>query len=203
MTVEEARNTVEVAIEAAENNITLSSQTLALAGMNSPKVRMFLNKMGSQVDTYLEIGLWKGASVISALEGNSNLTAIGCDNWSQFRGPVEEFEKNIAERLPGGVLHVYHMDCYSQEFLDKLDAHPKVDAFYFDGDHSYEAQYKAVELAQKVMGDTMIFIVDDWKKWGKAPTLDAIKALDIKVEQFWELDSGWWEGWGVFVLSNG
>ena len=44
--------------------------------------------------TYCEVGTWKGASFISAMY-NNNIFGYVIDNWSEFGGPINDFNNNI------------------------------------------------------------------------------------------------------------
>lgn len=183
----------------------LSDYALSVEGMTSPKIKAFLNILNKKLHIckYLEIGLYKGATFISAIEGNSGTFAVGCDNWSQFKGPKSTFFENL-ENCPGGAYTtIYDIDCFSQKFKDKI-AHLKFDVVFYDGDHSFESQTMAVELFKEVMNDSAILIVDDWHKWGDKPTRQAIKDNKLKIEAEWILpkSKGYWEGVGVFVLTK-
>ena len=52
----------------------------------------------------------------------------------------------------------------------------------YDGYHSYENQYKALEYYYEILDDTFIFIVDDWN-WEniRNGTLNSIKDLNLKI----------------------
>jgi hypothetical protein len=65
----------------------LNKDIFYLDGMSSPKVRMLLNNLCDRPNTrYLEIGLWKGSTLVSALYNNAKHIdlAIAIDNFSQF-----------------------------------------------------------------------------------------------------------------------
>lgn len=204
MTSENLIKAVNRAIGAANlGETSLSSYALSIKGMTSPKIKIFLNELNKQIKSYLEIGLWKGATFISATENNPHVRAFGCDNWSQFKGPKSTFFENL-ENCPGGAYTtIYDIDCFSQKFKDKI-AHLKFDVVFYDGDHSFESQTMAVELFKEVMNDSAILIVDDWHKWGDKPTRQAIKDNKLKIEAEWILpkSKGYWEGVGVFVLTK-
>jgi hypothetical protein len=203
MTKEEAIQIVEEALEIADKYITVSQHALNVQGMTTSKVKTFLNQVCANVSTYLEIGLYKGATFISAIEGNSKLNAIGCDNWSQFKGPKDVFAQNMLHALSGASVNIYDMDCYSPQFKECLSNHDKIDVFFYDGDHTYDSQVKAVNLYKDVMPDVGILIVDDWNKWGERPTLDAIKTSGLEIVRKWELtDKNWWEGIGIMVVTK-
>jgi hypothetical protein len=202
MTQEEAIIIVEAAITSAELINTISEQSAKVEGMTSLKVKNLLNNIGANVYTYLEIGLYRGATFLSAIEGNTHLKAVGCDNWSQFKKPREEFKQNLKARLPGAETTIYDTDCFSPEFLKKLKKYPPFEVFFYDGNHSADDQEKAVKLYKQIMPDIGILIVDDWRKWGKKPTLSAVKKHNLNLLNLYELHDGWWEGIGILILQK-
>lgn len=53
-----------------------------LFGLSSVRLRSFMNNVCSKEDTkYLELGVYRGATLLSALYGNKALKAIGVDNF--------------------------------------------------------------------------------------------------------------------------
>jgi hypothetical protein len=79
---------VERALVQAQLGISkLDKSIFFLNGMSSPKVRHFLNNLCELPDTqYLEIGSWRGSTIISALYDNHTTVseAICIDNFSEF-----------------------------------------------------------------------------------------------------------------------
>ena len=92
---------------------------------------------------YLEIGTWKGSSLISSLYGNNHVKAVVIDNWSQFGGPRDEFDKNIQKFIPNANLEVIENESFSID-LKSTFGDRKFNIYLYDGDHSAEAQSKAL-----------------------------------------------------------
>ncbi len=130
----------------------LSKDIFYLDGMSSPKVRAFLNNLCEREGTrYLEIGSWKGSTLISALYANEQMVdlAIGIDNFTEFadlgttinlisisqdtldrrrspqqKHPRECCRENIDRFLRKPLnLHFYDNDCFSSVFIDALKQH--------------------------------------------------------------------------------
>lgn len=205
MNKDEAIKIVENALKAKLSYDHLSPEAMAIKGMTSPKIKAFLNGIGKQVLTYLEVGLHRGATFCNAIANNSHLHAVGIDDWSQFGGPRIDFERNLRALKNKATIQIYNEDCFSATTLTKLKAFPKFEAFFYDGDHANESQQKAVRLYEEVMPPVGILIVDDWKKWGREPTLKAVNDSKLNLVKLWELytpDKAWWEGIGVLVLEK-
>src|SRR5579864_9299188 len=88
---------VQKSIELAEKGISkLNLAILNIHGMSSPIIRHFLNNICSLTGAnYLEIGCWKGSTLVAAGYHNPLQDIIAIDNWSQFDGPKAEFQQNV------------------------------------------------------------------------------------------------------------
>ncbi|HEX7015531.1 MAG TPA: class I SAM-dependent methyltransferase [Cyclobacteriaceae bacterium] len=168
----------------------------AMDGLSSPKVWHLLNSLASQAKTYLEVGLYKGSTLISALHGNEHLTAFGVDNFSMFPNKRQNFFANTNAYKNRFTL--FEQDCWTVD-LSKL---PPIELFFYDGDHSFEAQYKAIEYFYPAMADEFTYVCDDWnmKKIPNA-TFSAAKAMNLEVIENHDLicpqKGEWWNGIGI------
>ena len=125
---------------------------------------------------YLEIGTWKGSSVCSAMYGNhASVTCI--DNWSQFNGPKDVFLENLNKYKGDNHVTYIENDCFAID-VSTLPLH---NVFMYDGEHSKESHYKALQYYYKCLDDTFIYIVDDWN-WQdvRDGTLTSIADLGLK-----------------------
>jgi hypothetical protein len=194
-------------IRNAENGISkLDSKILAIEGYSSNKVRHFLNNLCSFPGTcYLEIGCWKGSTLISALYKNNAAIhdAIGIDNWSEFKGPQNEFLNNCSKFLTPSQFRFFSVDCFS---IDKASIfNEPINIYFFDGYHSLESHELALTYYDEILNDLFILIVDDWN-WVDVQkgTRSALEKLNYKVLFSKELLSryngdleNWWNG--IFV----
>lgn len=184
----------------------LNSSILNIEGMSSSKVRHLLNNICSAKDScYLEIGCFKGSTFISALYGNdqSIIDAVGIDNWSEFGGPFQVFTKNCIKFLPNSKYRFFSHESFS---LDISSLFPKpVNIYFYDGDHSEEAQELALTYYNKALDNFFILIVDDWN-WEKVKigTFKAFKKLNYEIVYSEELPASfngdienWWNG--IFI----
>jgi len=209
----------------------LTNLTLKIPGLTSHKVKHFINNLVAMPDTrYLEIGTYQGAVFTSALEGNK-INAIAIDDfsseeispmrdildWEAEEGnPVEILKKNISlvsdpvDRETSAeeekIVSVLNKNAFA---VTKEDIPFKISVFFYDGDHSYEAQKKAIKHYLPMMDETFILIVDDWNwKQVQVGTKEAI--IEEKLKVLYDhtiLTSGedpddYWNGLGIFVLKQ-
>lgn len=167
----------------AENNISkLPDEILYMQGMTGRMTRHFYNNLLNMPNVkYLEIGTWKGSSVCSAMYGNNaDITCI--DNWSEIffgsENVKDDFLANINKYKGDNNVNYIEEDSFQVD-ISKL---PKYNIYLYDGDHSYDAHYKALTHYYDCMDDTFIFIVDDWNwKQVRDGTENAIKDLNLSV----------------------
>jgi hypothetical protein len=188
----------------------ISNDILALEGMTSARTRHFYNNMlefsvPGRLTKYLEIGSWKGSSLISSLYLNSNVDAVCIDDWSEFNGPRNEFLFNCEKFIEkNSKLKIIEMDCFSVFMEDKFDI------YLYDGNHSYESHFKAINHFKNNLADSCLLIIDDWN-WDRVRkgTEDALSKLDFEIKFKDEVYSrfnsdveGYWNGMGIFVLEK-
>lgn len=174
-------------IENATNHVSRieeNSDVLKIDGMSSSKVRHLLNNVCSLDDArYLEIGAWKGSTLVSALYKNMHIKATCIENFSEFTGPRNEFITNTRNRIEKGVMPNFQFvesDCFN---LD-LKLLSKKNIYFFDGGHTLDDHIKAFTYYNNVLDDEFICIVDDWNhKYDnvRRGTEEAFKQLSYNV----------------------
>jgi hypothetical protein len=200
---------VKQSITNAELGISkLTSEILALDGMSSNKVRHFLNNICSLDNgKYLEIGVWKGSTFISALYNNTLSNAIAIDNWSEFSGPKNLFLENITYFLPSNSYNFYEANCFNFNLKTITN---KINIYFYDGAHTKEDQRLAFAYYDSILEDTFIAIVDDYNlREAQEGTQLAFKQLgyNILFEQFLPSSrncdtASWWNGIYVAIISK-
>lgn len=205
-------NHVKDSINKAQNNISqLDNSILSIQGMSSRKVRHLLNNICTLNNSrYLEIGVWKGSTFISALYKNLKTIsyAIAIDNWSEFSGPKKEFIKNVERLIPYENYKFIEADCFkinlSQTFRDKINI------YFYDGNHSVESQKKAFTYFNSILADEFIAIVDDYNDSSVIKgTQLAFRELNYKIRfesilpaKFNGDKENWWDGLYIAVISK-
>ncbi|MBX7259599.1 MAG: class I SAM-dependent methyltransferase, partial [Candidatus Hydrogenedentes bacterium] len=116
-------------------------------GMISIKKQRLLNLAFSFLqpdECYLEVGTYKGKSLISAMQNNPWRPVVACDNFVQFQAlgnSREELRTNLARY--GFEDHVIFYDCdFREVYTAERLPHP-VGLYFYDGAHDYQAQYDA------------------------------------------------------------
>ena len=141
-----------------------------LLGFSGACFRHMMNNLCSLKDAnYLEVGVYKGSTLISSVYGNEDTLGEvhAIDNYSEFASedpnamsPKQEYAKNLNMFLPNtkNKIQFYEADCFKFD-RSKL---PKIDIYFYDGEHSAESQYQAFKYFEPVFADTFITVIDDW-----------------------------------------
>ncbi len=210
MNSSELINAIETSIELAEQGKSkLTEEILAMEGMSGNKSRHFLNNLLNRGEVrYLEIGTWKGSTLVASHYLNSIQYSIAIDNFSQYGGPREEFKENCKKFL-GKVPNFIDGDCFLIDPV-KYDI-SDINIYFYDGEHSSESQRKALQHYYSQVCNEFVFMVDDWN-WESVQlgTNQAIQHTGAEVLYKKEIftdnhagdRAGWWNGWGIFVLKK-
>jgi len=173
-------------------------------GFTSPKVRHLLNNLGSLDGLhYLEVGVHRGATFVAANYRNQLASATAVDNWSEFAddGKVKsDFLHHCSTLLAPGSYRFLEQDCFT---VTREQLGTSINFYLYDGEHSFEAQRKALTHFYALLDDAFIFVVDDYS-WdaAKAGTEEAIGELGLERAFEVELTEGWWNGLYVSVLKK-
>ncbi len=129
-------------------------------------------------EVYVEVGCYKGASLVGAALGNSAHRMFACDNFSQFDGAAESLQQTLRQYTPPGQVQFFDMDF--REFLQKAPWQPaRIGAYFYDGGHSFEDQYDGLRCALPHFSADAVIIVDDTNKRA-ARAADSLIARQVR-----------------------
>lgn len=193
---------IKLAIEKSNNLQSKidKNEMRQLMGLSSPKVRHLLNNLASQSKNYMEIGTYLGGTLKAALIGNQHLYAVAIDNFSMMPNKRQMFFDNTA------MLQFQFIE--EDSFKVKLSMiNEPIELYFYDGYHSFEAQYKALEYYAPILADEFVYVCDDWdRKRIPNATFSAIKDLGLKVVENYDLKGGvnkeWWNGIGIVKIKK-
>lgn len=177
-----------------------------LEGLSSPMVWHLLNNLCAQSDTYLEVGCFKGSTLLAALYKNP-VYAVAIDNFSMSAATREEFYSNTK----GAKFTFYEQDAFT---FDVSKIKKPIKLYFYDGDHSSEAHYKALTHFAPALADEFVYVCDDWDLTRmKTCTFTALKDLKYKIIECHELKgktmgteeerkASWWGGIGIVKVQK-
>lgn len=194
------------AIEAVEtNNAALPDNLLWLDGHTSPKQRLLLNELCQfHQCRYLEVGVFHGASLLSAAYRNFSGKFTGIDNFSALgKEKYEEQQKLWAEQL--GTCNVIEDTIQTTDYKAS-----GINVFFYDANFNDTAAGDALVKLAPDFAPNFILIADNWSRKEVRITLrDALAKLGYSTYSSFNLTSdadcdlkGWWSGWGVFVIQK-
>ncbi len=120
---------------------------------------------------FVNVGVWHGFTLLSAMTDNGDKKCVGIDNFSQFGGPREIFLERF-NRRKGPDHQFYDMDY--RDYFAGIHQGP-IGFYIYDGDHDYEHQLQGLSIAEPFFGSGCIILVDDtnWED-PKRATLDFV-----------------------------
>lgn len=176
----------EHAIDQAEKEISkLSKDALMVEGMSSTKSRHLLNNLCSFPEAvYLEIGSWKGSTIIAASYKNEG-KFYAIDNFrlwfKEKESPANDFFAN-KEKFKEECDYAF-FESNSWDF-DKTQVEDKVNVYFYDGDHSPEGTHKAFTYYDEIFADTFIMLMDDWNRGHiRKSTMGALRNYNVLFEK--------------------
>jgi len=177
-----------------------------IPGMATENKLRLLNCAVASLDpgeVYVEVGCYKGASLVGAAASNPHARIFACDNFSQFDGASDALRRTLdAHTAPDQV--IFH----DMDFRDFLAAAPwapaRIGAYFYDGGHSFEDQYDGVAMAIAHLADDAVVIIDDTNKRAArsannlvARALQSFKLiLDLRTPR--NHSPTWWNGIQVY-----
>jgi hypothetical protein len=201
----------------------LNQDILDIHGITSNKVKCFLNNI-CNIDnaTYLEVGVFRGATFCSASHGN-DIYSIGIDNFmspnltpkgvSQKIGnyykhnidtpPQEEFLSNVKRHCNVDKTSVYKTDYQTFDFKSLSN----VDIIFYDGETKFHDQYVALTNMLPIFSKETILIMDDWN-WNSGAFEKFVNDNNLFISHYRELyTSGedindFWNGLGIFLIER-
>jgi SAM-dependent methyltransferase len=204
---------------------SLPPDVLAISGMSGNMTRHLYNNLAllklpatqgaPRPLNYLEIGTWKGSSLVAAMYGNSHVHGVCIDNWSQFGSPRQEYDANIQKFLPEADVTTIEGD----SFVTGVVGDTTFDMYLYDGGHTYNDHRRAITHFARHLADVSIVIIDDWN-WpavragtlqGLAESYDVLKVRessevrhthDDSHTPFDQAKAQYWNGIVVMVIER-
>ena len=111
-------------------------------------------------ETYVEVGAFRGSSLIGALLDNDGVEFVAIDDFSHSGGSRKELERNLERFDLGGRATILEGDAFELLRGGAL-AGRRVGVYYYDAAHTYEQQLDGLLLAEPHLAEDALLIVDD------------------------------------------
>ena len=157
-------------------------------------------------EAYVEIGVYHGASLVSAMLGNEGKRFAGVDSFGFRDASLEKVEANLA-RYGLEVPEIVVGDAFELVPSGAL-GETRVGVWYYDAAHSFEAQVQGLRIAEPLLVPGALVIVDDtdWEDVERA--MDAYLAEQPRARRVLTIEGKtrgapqWWEGMQVLVWDG-
>ena len=161
-------------------------------------------------EAYLEVGSFKGLSLIGAMLGNPGRRFYAIENFLEFNpdGTARaELEANLARWAGSGRARVLEGDCFDLLRRGQGPEEP-VGVYFYDGAHGRLPHYLALGVAEPWLADRALVVIDDASWPIVARVTDRYVAahpgyrllFDLAAEH--EEDPRWWNGVRVYAFER-
>jgi hypothetical protein len=198
----------ESVAQAERGESNLDPSVLAIKGFSTVTQRHLVNNLASKLEFYLEVGLFRGATFCAAVSGNPDLCAMGIEDFSQDFSQTDveqDLIRNVKPFLSEKV-SLMIADCFNYGASGK-----PCDFYYYDGNHSFESQARALPHFLGCMSDTFLYMVDDFD-WpdvmagtaaGMLRVSDKVREVQRRVLSDGRPDGPkWHNGIAVFIMEK-
>jgi predicted O-methyltransferase YrrM len=157
-------------------------------------------------EAYVEIGVFHGASLIAAMSGNDDKRFVGIDSFGFRDTSLEKVHVNLAQHglAPPEIIVGDAFELVPAGALDGV----AVGVWYYDAEHSYEAQLEGLRIGEPWLASGALVIVDDTDWDDVARAMDDYVADQPKARRVLTIDGKsrgapqWWEGMQVLVWDG-
>jgi predicted O-methyltransferase YrrM len=150
-------------------------------------------------ETYVEVGTFRGTSLIAAMLDNEGGDFVAIDDFSHGDGSREQLERNLAGFGLDGRAAILEGDAF-ELLRDGALAGRRLGAYYYDAAHTYEQQRDGLVRAEPYLVPGALLVVDDTDWDFVAAAVRDYLAARPNVRSVVEIggkDTGrawWWEG---------
>jgi predicted O-methyltransferase YrrM len=162
-------------------------------------------------EAYLEVGSFKGLSLIGAMLGNQHGSFYAVENFLEFNldagATRAELLGNLDRWVDRDRLRLLEGDCFRLLRRERaLDA--PVGVYFYDGAHGRLPHYLALGVAERWLADQALVVVDDasWPMVARATERYLARhpgyqlLFDLPAER--EEDPRWWNGVRVYAFRR-
>jgi predicted O-methyltransferase YrrM len=197
---------ITAALELSDNGQSkIGERERELFGISSPRLKALINNICSKEGTnYLELGVYKGSTIISAAYGNATAKLVGVENYSyderepKRTAPEGGIWENMKTQLASNIkrydehasaVNINNITIIESSFQDvDWKGQPKFDVCYFDvtpaSKETYEAFFSTVYPA---LSSEAVIIFSNYSNVKNAKELDEVIAdNDNKFEVQWK-----------------
>jgi protein O-GlcNAc transferase len=179
-------------------------------GLARPNNLALLNLAASLLgpgESYVEVGTYRGTSLIAALLGNEEKDVVAIDDFSRREGSRELLDENLGRLVPEGIPTILEGDVFEIVPAGALGER-RVGVWYYDAAHDYDSQVQGLRIAEPYLVPGALLIVDDtdWERVARA--LADYLAAQPRARRLVKVDGEdygapqWWSGMQVLAWES-
>jgi protein O-GlcNAc transferase len=179
-------------------------------GLTRPNNLALLNLAATLLEpgeSYVEVGTFRGTSLIATLLGNEQKDVVAIDDFSRTRGSREQLEANLRQAGLKGVATILEGDVFELVPTGALGDR-RVGIWYYDAAHDYESQLEGLRIVEPSLAPGSLLIVDDsdWERVARA--IDDYLASQPRARRILKIDGEnfgaphWWCGMQVLAWDT-
>jgi len=179
-------------------------------GLGRPNNLALLNLAASLLgagESYVEVGTFRGTSLIAALLGNEGSDIVGIDDFSLSEGSRERLDDNLSRLRLDQAATIFEGDVFEIVPAGALGER-RVGVWYYDATHDYDSQVQGLRIAEPYLVPGALLIVDDtdWERVARA--LDDYLADQPRARRILRIDGEdygapqWWCGMQVLAWDS-
>lgn len=181
-----------------------------IEGLTRPNNLALLNLAASLVEpgeTYVEIGTFKGTSLIAALLDNDGKDIVAIDDFSSYKGSREALDANLRRAGVEGRATILEGNVFETVPAGVLGER-RVGAWYYDAAHDYDSQVLGLRIAEPHLVSGALLIVDDTDWDNVARAIDDYLAGQPRARRILRVDGEdfgaphWWCGMQVLAWDG-
>lgn len=169
------------------------AMTDQVAGYTGPNELAVLNAAAQVLpadEAYLEVGTFKGRSLVAAVQDNSDKSFYAMENFLEFgmagQEARAELENNL-ERFGGGAdIRLLEGDAFTLMARPGIVDRP-VGVYFYDGEHTLLSHYLALAVVEPLLADEALVLIDD-ATW---PVVQRAHRLFLKRHPGWRIEATW------------
>jgi hypothetical protein len=154
-------------IEAADSQ-GLVAGSPDLSGYSGARLVGMLQRLAARPTSgggcYLEVGVFRGMTLLSVAAVAGDIEAFGIDNFSQFDPEGRNRDTVLGRMSDLGISNAQLVDEDFELALERLadiTSGRKIATYFVDGPHDYRSQLLCLELAREQLAEDAVIVVDD------------------------------------------
>lgn len=164
-----------------------------VSGFTSPNELAVLNLAAAALpadEAYLEVGTFKGRSIVAAVQGNADKKFYAMENFLEFGMAGEEAHAELTDNLKrfagDADVQLLEGDAFTMMAQPGLIDRP-VGVYFYDGEHTLLSHYLALAVVEPLLADEALILVDD-ATW---PVVQRAHRIFLRRNPQWRIVETW------------